>query len=139
MGVDELRRRIEDARAEFRRALEAASTAWEVRPGPDAWAPRQIAEHVMAAELGYAGAVASALSLERPAWETFELLSSAQARATHERVAATSSAIMALLGDADLVRQTPSDATVLEVLEKAPFHLVEHAEEIRAITEDSAP
>ncbi|MGH2584778.1 MAG: DinB family protein [Dehalococcoidia bacterium] len=137
MNATDLRQAIDQARAEFRSALADAAACWEHPPnGCDAgaWAPRQVAEHVMGAELGYAGAVASALGREWPAWEVFTFASVLGALAAFDHVAGISSAIMGHVIDDDLSANVPSGATVLEVMQKAADHLKEHARQIRAVS-----
>jgi hypothetical protein len=111
--------------------VEAASGSWEQGNSPGEWSPRRICEHVCGAELGYAGAVASALGKERPAWETFELQSATEALGALDRLGAISDAIMALVEDSDLERLSPGGATVLDVMEQASAHLAEHISQLQ--------
>jgi hypothetical protein len=137
MSASDLRRAIDHAREEFRAALGGAAAVWDQRPaehGEAAWATRQVAEHVLAAELAYAGGVASALGQERPGWETFTLPAVADALAALDHVAASSRAIMDQVTDQELPVTAPSGATVFEVMQKAARHLEEHARQIRAMS-----
>ncbi|MDZ7728742.1 MAG: DinB family protein [Dehalococcoidia bacterium] len=61
---DELRTQLESARAEFRKALEAAGSGWEQKPaggeGEEAWSPRQVAEHAIGTETYFATSICKA-------------------------------------------------------------------------------
>jgi hypothetical protein len=60
MSVGTLRRAIDEARPEFWSALDAVTPVWNQPPAGPAgavWAPRQVAEHVLGAELDHTAEV----------------------------------------------------------------------------------
>ena len=135
----ELRAALVEARADLQAAFHEAHDAWERRPqggeGEEAWSPRQVAEHVIGAELYFASNIAQAcgapaLELSRPDCST-----PAMAAASLTRNAATADNILRHVTEGDLTksrRLRTGEATVEQMLQRMASHAHDHANQIRA-------
>jgi uncharacterized damage-inducible protein DinB len=132
-SADELRSAVEQARQELRAAIEAAAGRWEESPGGEEWAAKRVAEHVVGAERGYAGRVATAMQGRPPERTELQLASAEEALQALEAAGADFSRVVRYVEDRDLKKvPEPGKPDVEAIMRGAADHLREHAEQIRA-------
>ncbi len=135
----ELRAAIVEARADFQAALHEAHDAWERKPqageGEDAWSPRQVAEHVLGAELYFASNIAQACGAPALERQTPDVATPAAAAASAVRVAATCDEILRHVSQDDLAKTRElrmGTLSVEQMLDLLASHARDHAQQIRA-------
>jgi hypothetical protein len=136
----ELREDLVEARAELQAALHEAHTAWEQKPagaseGEDAWCPRQVAEHVIGAELFFANGVAQACGAPGPERQAPDVSSPAAAAASLTRFAAKSDNILRHVSQDDLAKTHTmriGELSVEQMLTVMASHARDHAQQIRS-------
>ena len=129
--ADEIRAQIEAARAELRAAIEAAdSGSWEQASGGDEWSPRQAAEHVIGAERGIAGGVATAMLGKAPERPELALGSPQDALAALESAVADVNRVIRYVEDRDLTKKVGESSTIQSMMELLATHAKDHAAQI---------
>ena len=136
--TDELRQDIARARGGLREAIELAAAGWEQAraplPGEDeVWSPRQTAEHTIAAEAGFASAIARALerSVARP--QPAELPDLEAALRALDVATDFADAVLESVTDDDLALDSEVAGSVEGVMKLAAWHLRNHARQILGI------
>ncbi len=128
--ADELRSEIEAARGAFRAALERIDSGWEQRPEGDEWTRREVAEHAIGADYGFAGwavTLAGGTPGDRPELTLGSADEALQAFATGGALADSA---WAKVQAEDLGREVRPERTVEAAMELVARHLREHAEQI---------
>jgi hypothetical protein len=116
---DELRAAIEEARSELRRAIEAASGAWERSQGAEAgspWSCRELAEQVLGDELLYTSAICEACGYAGLPLRDRGLPTAQAALAELERVAALCDGRTKYVTEGDLSMRKEGWGSVEEML-----------------------
>ena len=137
---DEVRADLSAARSELASALSASAAAtWERKPesgeGEDAWSAREAAQHVVGAELYYAGAVCEACGYdgpESPFADGLELATPEQASAALEQAAAAADSKIQYVSESDLAKSHEGMGPLPDVFESWSGHLRDHAAQILA-------
>lgn len=137
---DEVRSDLGAARTELAAALSAsAADTWERKPesgeGEDAWSAREAAQHVIGAELYYAGAVCEACGYdgpESPFAGGLELATPAQASAALEQASTAVDSKIQHVSESDLAKSHERMGALPEVFESWSGHLRDHAAQIIA-------
>lgn len=137
-SLDALVERLRRARSGLREAIELAAASWErarrPRPGEgEVWTPRQVAEHVIEADTGYAGIVARTIEVAAPERVTPVLPSAAAALGACEQTGARFDAVLAALVAEQLILETELGVEVGDVLRGAAAHLREHARQLAGV------
>lgn len=127
---DELRDRIEAARERFRAALRSAAARWDAAPGPGEWSPRQVAEHVVRAEVWFASKVCTSCGYPGREAEPVSLATPDEALRAFEEAAAWSAGRLKYVTPEDLARPDDRFGTVADVMTAAAAHLDEHAAQL---------
>jgi hypothetical protein len=136
----ELRQAIVEARAELQSALHAAHEKWDVQPphrdGEDAWSPRQVAEHVIGAEVYFASAISQACGAPKLEQQKPDVSTPAAAAASLTRFAAICDNVLRHVSEADLAKtyEFPrlGTLTVQRMMEMLAHHARDHANQILA-------
>ncbi len=135
----ELRAAIVEARADFQAALHEAHDAWERKPqggeGEDAWSPRQVAEHVLGAELFFASNIAQACGAPALERRTPDVATPAAAAASATRFAAACDEILRHVSQDDLAKTRElriGTLSVEQMMDLLASHARDHAQQIRA-------
>ncbi len=135
----ELRQAVVDARADLHSAFHSAHDTWETKPaggeGEDAWSPRQVAQHIIGAELFFAGLIAQACGAPPLERQVPNVESPADAAASLTRFSAMSDEILSHVTEDDLakVQQTRlGELSVQQMLALIVSHAHDHAKQIRA-------
>jgi hypothetical protein len=135
----ELRAAVVEGRAALQAVLHEAHHAWEKQPphaeGAEVWSPRQVAQHVIGAELYFASGIsqacgAPAIEMQRP-----DVSSPAAAAASLTRYAATCDNVLRHVSEGDLAKthtMRQGELTVQRMMEILASHLHDHAGQIRA-------
>lgn len=133
---------IEVARGRFRAAVhEVPAAAWTRRPAgsaEEAWSPLQIAEHVLASDWYFAGAIARAAGKVMPVRPAIEARTPADAIASCDASNAPLAALLAALSDVGLPQPMPTGfpptcgITIAEALAIWAQHIDEHSAQLRA-------
>ncbi|MEX1022786.1 MAG: DinB family protein [Dehalococcoidia bacterium] len=135
-SAEELRNQISQNRAGLREALQGADGKWEQAPGGEEWTPKQIAEHVVGAEVYFANKVSEAMQGKKAEFERQEIASSADALTRLEVASAIADKTYRYVEDRDLTKaaEPPTDTfpkNIEGLLANAAHHLQEHAEQLR--------
>lgn len=135
---DELRAEIAAARQDFQSALETVGDAWETKPtgdvdGEDAWAPRQVAEHAIGADLYFASEICSACGYPGLELARLSLATPAEALTAFADASTRSDGALKRVSEADLAKSHKSMGSVADVMSLVAGHLREHAAQINAI------
>jgi hypothetical protein len=136
----ELRQAITEARAELQAAFHAAHEAWEKQPphgeGEEAWSPRQVAEHVVGAELYFASAISQACGAPKLELQKPDVATPAAAAASLTRYSAACDNILRHVSDADLAKTHEfgrfGPTSVHRLMEILAHHTRDHASQILA-------
>ena len=135
----ELRAAIVEGRADFQAALHEAHDAWDRTPqggeGEDAWSPRQVAEHVLNAELFFASNIAQACGAPALERQSPDVATPAAAAASATRFAATCDDILRHVTQDDLAKTRElriGTLSVEQMLDLLASHARDHAQQIRA-------
>jgi hypothetical protein len=141
-SADEHRATIDVSRDALRDALIGAATNWEDAPGDadsddeEDWSPRQVAEHAIRAERGFAGMIATALQREGPGWDELSLATAEEALAALGAAIIDANKVLSGLTDEDLNVEARQIAdyppTVEGIVQLASGHLDDHAKQIAA-------
>ena len=135
----ELHQAIIEGRAGLQSAFHDAHGAWGRKPqggeGEDAWSPRQVAEHVIGAEIFFASSIAQACgapALDRP---SIDASTPAAAAASLTRTSAIADNIFRRVTESDFPKTQQTrvgELTVERLMEIAASHGQDHANQIRA-------
>ena len=139
----ELRQAIVEARADLQAAFHDAHDAWEKKPagaqeGEDAWSPRQVAEHVIGAEVFFASGISQACGapkLDRP---PIDVSTPAAAAASLTRCGAIADNVLRHVSEGDLAKTTQmrqGEMSVEQMMALVARHGHGHAEQIRAVAQ----
>ncbi len=128
-SADELKREIEAAHGELRRAIEGAGATWEQSPEGEEWSPRQIAEHVVGSALYFTSMVDEILGQPAQQRRQFSFASADEALAGLSE-AEDASAVYGRVQDADLEKPAPYMENVAGAMGEAGSHAREHAQQI---------
>lgn len=136
-SADELRQQIAEARAQLREALAGVDGKWEQSPGGEEWAPKQIAQHAIGAEVYFANFVSTAMLGKPGEADRSEIASAQDALARHEAAAATADRAYKYVEDRDLTKvagEIPgtTEQTVEAAMRRAAEHLLEHAQQLKS-------
>ncbi len=136
-SADELRTQIEEGHAALKAAIEAADASkWETTPdGDEEWNPRQMAEHVIGAELGIAGGVATTMMGSPPDRPELALTGPAEAMAALESAIEASTKVTRYVEDRDLEKAVGDQGGTIEsMMALLGSHAADHAAQISAAT-----
>lgn len=129
---DELRAALAAARDDFGSALTGAMARWEQAPA-HGWSPRQVAEHVAAAEIYFATEVCKACG-----YPGLDLISPSFANANDglngfDEAVAKSDGRLKYVSEKDLLMPHEGMGSVADVMMLNVTHLREHAAQIRGV------
>ena len=138
-SIKDLRDGMVEGRAELQAVFHEAHDAWERKPqggeGEDAWSPRQVAEHVIGAEVFFASFISQACgapALERP---SIDAATPAAAAASLTRTSAIADNIFRRVTESDLPRTQQTrmgEMSVERMMQLVAGHGQDHANQIRA-------
>ena len=136
---DELLIAIKVGREALGRAIEAAGSNWETTPssgeGEGAWSARQTAEHVISAELYFAGETCKACGYdppESPFPGPLQLATAADGSAALDLAVEAASSKQKYVSAEDLAKTHEGMGTVEGVMTIQVGHLINHAMQIQA-------
>ena len=136
---DEVRAAIKVGQEALADAIATASDNWEKSPqsgeGEDAWSPRQVAEHVIPAEIYFANAVCAACGYDGPEnsiTEDAKFATAAEAQAALEAVIAAANSKIKYVSEEDLSHAHDSMGNVENVMRITAWHSLDHAMQINA-------
>ena len=136
---DEIRAAIKVGQETLADAIGAASDNWEKSPpggeGEDAWSPRQVAEHVIAAEIYFASAVCAACGYdgpESPIVGEAQFATAAEAQTALTAVIAAADSKIKYVSVEDLSHAHDSMGNVENVMRITAWHSLDHAMQINA-------
>lgn len=137
-GLEALVERLRRARHGLREAIELAAGGWErarrPRAGEDeVWTPRQVAEHAIGADVGYAAIIARTIGVAAPERVTPVLPSAAAALGACEQAGTLADAVLDALKGEQLILETELGVEVGDVLRAAASHLREHARQLAGV------
>jgi uncharacterized damage-inducible protein DinB len=120
----------------LRESIAAAGAVWENAPddgseGEESWSPRQVAEHVIGAEMFFAGAIAGVIDQSGPESAELSLASTDDALQALDTAITATTQVYAALTDDDLPKEVGS-GTVESLLEIHAGHELDHAQQIAA-------
>lgn len=135
---DELRAAIAAAREDLKSAIAGAGDTWEKKPaageGEDAWSPRQVAEHVIAADVFFASHVCKCCGYPGLDLSELSFATPADALAGLDEAAAKSDGRLKYVSDKDLEAKSERFNTdVAGVLGVLAHHIQDHAAQIRSV------
>jgi hypothetical protein len=135
---DEMRAAIKVGRETLGAAIAGSADNWERQPesgeGEDAWSPRQVAEHVIGAQLYFANAVCEACGYEGPESPfdgALSLATPADAQTALEQASEAAHAKIKYVTEEDLAHTHESMGTVEGVMASDAYHLLDHAFQLR--------
>ncbi len=137
---DETRADLGAARGDLATALRGSAAAtWEQKPeageGEDAWSAREVAQHVIGAEIYFATAVCEACDYEGPTSPfdgRLQLETPEAAQAALEQAIEAADSKIRHVTEADLEKQHERMGAVAEVFETWIGHVRNHATQIEA-------
>ncbi|HJN93210.1 MAG TPA: DinB family protein [Dehalococcoidia bacterium] len=131
---DEVRAAIKVGREALVDAITGAADNWEKAPqegdGEDAWSARQVAEHVIPAEVFFAGAVCKACGYagpESPISGKPQFATAAEAQAALEQVVAAADSKIKYVSEEDLSHTHETMGSVESLMRMTAWHLLDHA------------
>ena len=135
-SVEDLRTRISSGQVALREAIAGAGAVWESAPddgseGEESWSPRQVAEHVIGAEVSFAGAIAGVIDQSGPERAELSLASTDEALDAMDTAITATTQVYAALTDDDLPKEVGS-GTVESLLGIHAGHELDHAQQIAA-------
>ncbi|GAB4331216.1 MAG: hypothetical protein Kow0010_16450 [Dehalococcoidia bacterium] len=132
---EELRAALAAARDELKAAIAAAAGNWEAQPpegeGEDAWSPRQVAEHVIAAEAYFTTAICEACGYPGVDRVAANYPAADDALAGHAAVIEMCDKKLRHVTEKDLEMKHERWGTVAGLLALSAHHLREHAAQLR--------
>ena len=135
---DELRAAIKVGRETLAAAIADSADNWERQPesgeDEDAWSPRQVAEHVIGAQLYFANAVCEACGYdgaESPFDGALSLASPAEAQTALKQASEAAHAKIKYVTDEDLAHTHEGMGSVEGVMVFDAYHLLDHAFQLR--------
>ena len=136
---DELRAAIKVGRENLATAIDGSADNWERQPesgeGEEAWSPRQVAEHVIGAQLYFANAGCEACGYdgpENPFDGPLSLTSPAGAQTALQQASEAADAKIKYVTDDDLAHTHESMGTVEGIMAMDAWHLLDHAYQVRS-------
>ena len=135
---DELRAAIKVGREALAEAIADSGDNWEKEPesgeGEDAWSPRQVAEHVIGAEIFFAGAVCEACGYDgpdNPFDGDLSLATPADATTALGQAIEAADTKIKYVTKEDLAQTHERMGNVESVMRFTAFHLLDHAFQLR--------
>jgi uncharacterized damage-inducible protein DinB len=133
---DELRAALEEARKEFRTALPEVDGAWEQQPasgeGEEAWSPRQVAQHVVAAEAYFTTAVCTACGYPGVDQVNPDYANATAALSAFDEVVEMCNKKLKYVTETDLEKTHERWGNVEQIMQINAGHLRDHAAQMRA-------
>ena len=136
--ADELRAGISGGRAALKAAVAASADNWETAKGAAddgeaGWSPRQVAEHVIPAEMMFANGICAACGYDGPdnPLTSTEFASAGDAIAALDAMEAAFNSKVSYVQDEELVKSAGGEgmgaAPVSALMTMATWHLADHA------------
>ena len=136
--ADELRAGISGGRAALKAAVAASADNWETAKGAAddgeaGWSPRQVAEHVIPAEMMFANGICAACGYDGPdnPLTSTEFASAGDAIAALDAMEAAFNSKVSYVQDEELVKSAGGEgmgaASVSALMTMATWHLADHA------------
>jgi hypothetical protein len=138
-SAEEHRARIRDGRAALRAAIAGAERRWETSPGGDdeaSWAPRRVAEHIVASDRYFTGMIATVMEGKPPPRLEYAFAAPGEAIAALDASTVDCEKVLRYIEDRDLAKvvplpeRIPAPKTIEGTLLLLAHHLNDHARQI---------